>query len=174
MMRESPGWQILVGGVMLVLGLALVGEVFQDPPRPGDSPFAPPKGQENSRQWRRKPPGPKLAVGLVFAVCGAGLGLYGFRRAKHEGQLLRDGVPVTGRIVHIHREPKRSSRITYRFVDDDGGVHEGIHVSLLEGGLVEGFEEGQEVTVVYDARDPRRHVLDVDHVRRADAALRRL
>jgi hypothetical protein len=174
MTRESPGWQILMGGVMLVLGLAAATDVFRDPPRPGDGPFAPPPGQENSRQWRRPPPGPALAVGLVFTAFGAGLALYGFRRAKQQGQLLTDGVPATGRIIHIHREPKRASRITYRFVDEGGGVHEGFHISLLEGGLIEGFEVGQEVTVVYDAADPRRHVLDVDHVRRADAALRRL
>ena len=45
----------------------------------------------------------------VFPLVGWGIGLtfhylYGFRRAKHDGQLLWAGVPVTGRIVHIHRE----------------------------------------------------------------------
>lgn len=174
MTRESPGWQIFVGGVMLVLGLAIAAEVLQDAPGTDEGTLARPLRPSTARQEQPSPAGEKLAVGLVFAAFGAGLGLYGFRQAKHQGQLLMEGVPVTGRIVHIHRERKRSSRITYRFVDDNGVAREGIHVSLLEGGLVDGFEQGQEVTVVYDAKDPSRHLLDVDHVRRADAALRRL
>jgi hypothetical protein len=35
-------------------------------------------------------------------------------------------------------------------------------------------EVGQEVTVIYDPVDPRRHMLDVDNLRRADAAVRRI
>lgn len=174
MTRESPGWQVVVGGVLLILGLGLTAEVFMEPPRPGDGPFAPPPGQENSRQWRRKPRGPKLAMGLTFALSGAALCIYGFRRVMHQGDLLRNGVAVTGHILRIEREPNRSSHIIYRFMDDYGVVYDGTHVSLLEGGLLDGFEEDQEVTVVYDPQDPRRSLLDVDHVRRADAAVRRL
>ncbi|WP_164021284.1 hypothetical protein [Pyxidicoccus trucidator] len=46
--------------------------------------------------------------------------------------------------------------------------------TLFAGGPLDELQVGTDVTVVYDAADSRKHTLDVDHVRRADAALRRL
>jgi hypothetical protein len=51
--------------------------------------------------------------------------------------------------------------------------HEGVYRSPFAGGL-SGYCMGEEVTVIYDATDSRRHMLDVDNVRRAEAALRRI
>lgn len=45
---------------------------------------------------------------------------------------------------------------------------------LIEGVAVVGYLSDEEVTVVYDPQDPRKHLLDLDEVRRADARGRRL
>ncbi|XXF81088.1 hypothetical protein P2318_15390 [Myxococcaceae bacterium GXIMD 01537] len=53
-------------------------------------------------------------------------------------------------------------------------MREGIYSTLFAGGPLDEWQVGSEVTVVYDAADSNLHTLDVDHVRRADAALREL
>ncbi|WP_164002625.1 DUF3592 domain-containing protein [Pyxidicoccus caerfyrddinensis] len=175
MIRENPSVPILTGLVLLVLGVVIGGELLQDPSANDDPTVARPLRPVARAQGRQPAPSSaKLGASLVFISFGAGLSLYGFRQSKRQGLLLRDGVPVVGRVVHIHHERKRSSRLTYRFVDDQGQVREGVYATLFAGGPLDELQVGTEVTVVYDATDSRRHTLDVDHVRRADAELRRL
>jgi hypothetical protein len=175
MIRENPSVPILTGLVLVVLGLVIGGELLQDTSANEDPTVARPL-RPVARTQTRQPSSPssKLAVSLGTVLFGAGLSLYGLRQSKRQGLLLRDGVPVTGRIVHIQHARKRSSRVTYRFTDDDGQVREGVYATLFAGGPLDDWQVGTEVTVVYDAADSNRHTLDVDHVRRADAALRRL
>ena len=175
MIRENPSVPILTGLVLLVLGVVIGGELLQDTSAHEDPTVARPL-RPAARAPGRQPlsPAAKLAASLVFVSFGTGLGLYGFRQSKLQGLLLRDGVPVVGRIVDIHHARKRSSKLTYRFVDDEGQVREGVYSTLFAGGPLDELQVGTEVTVVYDAADSNRHTLDVDHVRRADAALRRL
>jgi hypothetical protein len=173
--RENPSWQLFVALGMLLMGTYIGFEALNRPSaeeeaamprplRPRSSPIG--KGRASRSQ--------QAGASLVFITCGVGLGLYGLRQLRRHGELLRDGVPVMGRIIRIQQPPKRSAEIIYRFQDDEGTVHEGIYYSVLGGGVWDSFREGQEVTVVYDPADPSKHTLDVDNVRRADAAVRRL
>jgi Protein of unknown function (DUF3592) len=175
MIRENPSVPILTGLVLLVLGLLIGGEWLQGPSTNEDPTVAKPL-RPAARTQGRQPASPasKLAMSLGCIALGAGLGLYGLRQSKRQGLLLRDGVPVTGRIVAIRHTRKRSSHVTYRFTDDNGQVREGIYATLFAEGPLDEWRVGTEVTVVYDAADSNKHTLDVDHVRRADAALRRL
>ena len=175
-MRGNPTWQFFGGLVMLVLGLIIGCEAIQDGPSENDETVARPLGPRGA--VARQSPArsrQKLWAGLVFGCLGAGLGFYGLRGLRRQGKLLRDGVPVLGRIVRIRHEHDRArdTEVTYRFQDADGVMHEGVYQSPIAGGL-EGYTEGQEVTVIYEAANSRNHMLDVDNVRRAEAAVRRI
>ncbi|MFP2904945.1 DUF3592 domain-containing protein [Pyxidicoccus sp. 3LFB2] len=175
MFRENPSVRILTGLVLLTLGLVIGGELLQGPSGSDDPTVARPLHSRTPAAHKpRASPGFKLVGFLAFTLLGAGMSLHGFRQAHRQGLLLRDGVPVTGRVIHIQHVRKRSSTLTYRFVDEAGQVREGVYSTHFAGGPLDELQVGAEVTVVYDAADSRKHTLDVDHVRRADAALRRL
>jgi hypothetical protein len=175
MFRENPSVRILTGLVLLTLGLAIGGELLQATSGSEDPAIAKPlRPRAAVTHKRRVSPAFTLVGFLAFVSVGAGLSRHGFRQSYRQGLLLRDGVPVVGRVIHIQRARKRSSTLTYRFEDDEGQVREGVYTTLFAGGPLDELQVGTDVTVVYDAADSRKHTLDVDHVRRADAALRRL
>jgi Protein of unknown function (DUF3592) len=173
--RENPSWQLFVALGLLLMGMFIGCEAIDRPSeeggvttarplRPRSSPIG--KGRASRTQ--------QAAASVVFIACGLGLGVYGVRQLRHQGELLRDGVPVIGRITRIEHTRKRSSQIIYRFQDDHGREHEGVYFAVLAGSPLDDFREGDEITVIYDPADASRHMLDVDNVRRADAVVRRL
>jgi hypothetical protein len=173
MFRENPSARLFTGLVLLIFGGVLGTELLSAPAANEDPAVAKPFPVRRAE----KPPASntsQAATSLVLIVLGAGMSLHGFHQSKRQGLLLRDGVPVVGRVVHIQHARKRSSTVTYRFVDDAGHVREGEYSTHFAGGPLDELQVGADVTVVYDAADSNRHTLDVDHVRRADAALRRL
>jgi hypothetical protein len=173
MIRESPTWPLLMGFCMMVAG-AYGGCTMLT--------RAPAEDRSGSRGLARytapsesdadsHPPVPAEIL-LLLGVFGVGLSAFGVRQVRLEGRLLRDGVPVVGHISHVRYVPEREHVVTYRFEDDSGVVHEGTFEP--DGLLHDDFEEGQEVTVLYDPQDPNLHMLDVDNVRRVDAKLRQI
>lgn len=172
--QRNPSWLGIVALGMLLMGAYIGFEALDRPSeeeealRPRPLRITTPVGK--GRATRSEQAG----ASVVLLVGGVGLGLYALRLLRSQGELLRDGVPVMGRITHIHRPPRNSAQITYRFTDDEGVVREGVYSTVIEGAIWDSYTEGQEVTVVYDPADPSNHLLDVDNVRRADAAVRRL
>jgi hypothetical protein len=163
---------------MGVLGLYLVSELLAEP-APVD-PVAIARGARPLRAYGvatpRPPRGPrplKAAVALGLCALGVGMGVHGVRQLRRQGRLLTEGIPVVGMLTDVRVERRRPTRLTYRFRDDAGVEHEGFYDSQLAG-ILEYYSVGQEVTVLYDAADPRQHMLDVDDVRRVDARVRHL
>lgn len=172
MIRQNPMVPLAMGFVLLLLGLYIGSELL------GSEPDAPaPLGRsaryESLRSKRPAPRPARAAAALVATTFGLGLGAYALRQLRRQGQLLTEGIPVVGVIARVVSE-RRASHLVYRFRDDAGVEREGTYDTLGAGDFLEHFEVGQEVTVVYDAADSSRHVLDVDHVRRADARVRLL
>lgn len=168
---------LTMGFVLLLLGLYIGSELLGSAP---EEPAATRRAalQQRPRYVSLKAQGPgsrssRAMAALVAVGAGLALGAYGLRQLRRQGQLLTEGIPVVGVIARIVTE-RRSSYLVYRFQDDAGVEREGTYDTLGAGGFLEHHEVGQEVTVVYDAADPSRHVLDVDHVRRADARVRLL
>jgi hypothetical protein len=173
--QRNPSWLGLLALGMLVMGAYIGFEALDRPSEEEEATMARPLRPTTPVGKGRASRSEQAGASLVLLAGGVGLGLYALWLLRRQGELLRDGVPVMGRITRIHRPPKRSAQITYRFKDDQGVVHEGVYSSMIEGSSVwDSFTEGQDVTVVYDPADPSRHLLDVDNVRRADAAVRRL
>ena len=173
--RENPSWQLFVALGMLLMGAYIGFEALDRPSEEEEATMARPLRPRSSPIGKgRATRSEQAGASLVLLACGAGLGLYGLRQLRRQGELLRDGVPVVGRITHIRWPPKRSAEITYRFKDDQGIVREGVYYSVLGGDFLDGYTEGQEVTVIYDPTDSSKHMLDADNVRRADAVVRRL
>jgi hypothetical protein len=117
----------------------------------------------------------KKSIGPTFFILmgpfGLGLLAFGVWQMQQQGQLLQKGVAVVGYISDMRLGGKHAF-IAYRFEDDSGVVHEGRYRPTF--GEFSEDQLGEEVTVVYDPANPRRHLLDTYEVRRADARGRRL
>ncbi len=168
---------LAMGFVLLLLSLYIGSELLGSTPEgsaPEERAALPRQPHQVSPRSRKPPPRPvRATVALVGGAIGLGLGAYGLSQLRRQGQLLTEGIPVVGVIDRIVSE-RRASHLVYRFRDDAGVQREGTYDTLGAGGFLEHYTVGQEVTVVYDAADSSRHVLDVDHVRRADARVRHL
>lgn len=177
MVRSNPLGAIVIGSVMLLMSAFGVAERLSR----GTDDEAP-VAKVGGRSLRGYGEAPKKAQGnkktrgnstvlIMLAPFGLGLLAFGVWQMKKQGRLLHEGVAVVGYLSDM-KLGGRHPYLAYRFEDDAGVVHDGrFHLTL--GWLTE-LQLGQEVTVVYDPQNPRRHLLDIDEVRRADARGRRL
>jgi hypothetical protein len=108
---------------------------------------------------------------LVLGPMGLGLVAFGLWRMRHQAKLLDEGVAVVGHLTKVVMGVEHPY-LAYRFEDDAGVVHQGI-LRLATDWLMEEYLVGQEVTVVYDPENPRKNLLDIDGLRRADVRERR-
>jgi len=156
-------------GVSMTLGMLK--------PRPlevTDTSHATDAGQVSPRPWAI-PHIPQAILALGCLGIGVGMMWHGLRNLRTNRSLLSEGVAVVGRIVRIEHKKHRNGGlfITYQFADEHGTVHKGIHRSSAFGDSTFHAEVGQDVTVLYDARQPTTHMLDVNNVRPVDAPRRR-
>jgi hypothetical protein len=107
----------------------------------------------------------------MLAPFGLGWLGFGLWQMKRQGQLLQEGVAVVGYLSDVQSGGKHPY-LAYRFEDEEGRVHDGRY--RTSSGWFSEYQVGQEVTVVYDREDPRKHLLDIDEVRRAEARGNRL
>lgn len=173
MLRGSPYWAIVVGSLLLLASAFGAVERFERAGMDSGAPEAPVTGRR-LRAYGSAASAPVKRSGLiVLAPVGLALAAFGVWGVQRQGRLLRDGIPVVGYIADIEQERNKLPCLVYRFEDEEGRRHEGYYQTGL-GQLLDDYRMGQEVTVVYDARNPRIHLLDIDEVRRAEARLRRL
>ncbi|QRK07915.1 DUF3592 domain-containing protein [Archangium violaceum] len=162
MNHKRRSWRILLGLVLCLMGV-YGGHQLID--RAEAEPLQPPSQSDT--------PSPlEVVMLLVAGLLGVGGTAYGVRQLRREGQLLREGVPVLGTLTHVTQDRESSHRILiYRFEDETGVVREGSYETSPVA-LLEDYEAGQAVTVLYDPTDPRINMVDEDHVRRAEARVR--
>lgn len=173
MLRGSPLGAIVVGLILLLASAFGAVELFERALADDGAPATHGTGR-TLRRYESAPPAPAKRSSLVLlAPIGLALTAFGVWQVQRQGRLLRDGIAVVGYISDVRVRRKELPRLFYRFEDEAGVRHEGSYGTGL-GQLLEDYRVGQEVTVVYDARNPRIHLLDIDEVRRADALARRL
>ncbi|AKQ64479.1 hypothetical protein A176_001391 [Myxococcus hansupus] len=174
--RESPAALLIVGALAAALGLSMtLGMMKPRPNQEADAPHATEAGKGSPRPWNI--PHIPLAI-LALGLLGTGVGMvwHGFRNLRTNRSLLSEGVAVVGRVVRIqHKKQRRDGGIfiTYQFADEHGTTHKGLHKVSAFGDALLHAEVGQDVTVLYDAREPTTHMLDVNDVRPVDAPRRR-
>ncbi|MFP2960994.1 DUF3592 domain-containing protein [Myxococcus sp. 1LA] len=114
---------------------------------------------------------------LALGIFGFGVALvgYGFRNLRTNRQLISEGVAVVGRVVRgPHKQPQQKGIfVIYQFEDEHGTVHKGIHGVSAFGDALLHAEAGQDVTVLYDARNPTTNMVDLNNLRPMDAPRRR-
>ena len=178
MLRSNPLTSIFVGGIMLALSAFGFFQRLSYDTASEEAPVA----KVGGRTLRGYGEAPRKAgldkkkeISPMFFILlgpfGLGLLAFGVRQLQQQGQLLQKGVAVVGYISDMRLGGKHAF-IAYRFEDDSGVVHEGRYRPTF--GEFSEDQLGQEVTVVYDPVNPRRHLLDTHEVRRADARGRRL
>lgn len=179
MRQSNPLGAIFVGSIMLAMSAFGVVERLSRETATEEAPVAkvsgrtlrgygeaPQKAQDNKKKKRGDP-----AVLIMLAPIGLGVLAFGVWQMQQQGKLLQEGIAVVGYISDMRLVGKHQF-IAYHFEDDTGAAHDGRYHPTL--GALSDYQLGQEVTVVYDPANPRRHLLDVDEVRRADARGRRL
>ena len=169
MLRQKNPLALVFMGLLLTLGGLSTGLALHE------APSGPVHARSSVRSSRGNPPlnkqQPVYRV-LVILAAAATLGgpamiVYGLVRLRRRMDLLAQGVAVIGQVTWIHTAHKRPHRIHYRFRDEAGYPHQGIHEALRALPLPKKLEVGADVTVVYDPSDPSRHALDVNDTRRA-------
>jgi hypothetical protein len=102
--------------------------------------------------------------GVVFVIIFPGIGLgmiiFPLRKRMREGSLLRDGTAVYGKLVNKEATNTEINEqtvyaLTFEFEDDRGMVQRAVAKSHRP----ERLEDDAEELILYDPRDPRRHVL---------------
>jgi len=178
MLRSTPIGAIVMGSIMLLMSAFGIVERLSRDTANDTAPVAKvssralrgygeaPKKVQSDRKTRPDP-----GVFIMLGPIGLGVLAFGVWQMKKQGKLLNEGVAVVGYISDMQLSG-RYPHLDYRFEDDAGVVHDGRY-NLTIGWLAE-YQLGQEVTVVYDPANPRKHLLDIDEVRRADARGRRL
>jgi hypothetical protein len=172
LLRSSPLWAIVIGTFALLLGAYGVVQHLNADPADDGTAMTPLRG----RSMQRSEPAPRGRLNPPVLVVGASIGLgliaFGVWQLRQQEKLLSEGVAVVGYLADVALG-KNEVGLLYRFEDDEGVVHEGqYHPGLSQ--FVTDYQVGQEVTIVYDPENPRRSLLDIDEVRRADARGRRL
>ncbi len=171
-LSENPFRMIVMGTLVLLVSAYGVVQLFETDPADDGTAMTPLRG----RSMQRPEPAPRRRLNPLVLVYGAPIGMgllaFGLWQARQQDKLLHEGVAVVGYLADVAPGENKPG-LVYRFEDDEGVVHDG---SYQPGILryVTDFQVGQEVTIVYDPKDPRRHLLDVGDVRRADARGRRL
>ena len=174
--RESPAALLIVGALVAALGMSTTLSMMKpQPTEVADTPWATTDaGKVSPKPWPI-PPIPQAILALGFLGIGVGMVWHGFRNLRTNRGLLSEGIAVVGRVVRIEHKQHRDGGvfITYQFEDEHGTVHKGIHRVSAFGDALLLAEVGQDVTVLYDARAPTTHMLDVNNVRPVDAPRRR-
>lgn len=169
MIHKRRSWRILLGLALCLMG---VYGSYQLIVRAEPEALHPPSQDESARRKLDTPSALEVVMLLVAGVLGLGVTAYGVRQLRREEQLLREGVPVVGTLTHVTQDRESSNQIlTYRFEDETGMVREGSYETSPVA-LLEDYEAGQAITVLYDPTDPRISMVDEDPVRRAEARIR--
>lgn len=174
MLRGNPFFFVVLGIAALLVGAFGVSEFLEHDANDGVAPVAQVRGRSLRGYGEASAPSrPRgnTAMLMMFGPVGLVLVVLGAWHLSRQTKLLQEGVPVVGYLSDVELGGKHPF-LAYRFEDEAGRVHDGRY-NLVFGWLAE-FQVGQEVTVVYDREDPRKHLLDIDDLRRAEARGNRL
>lgn len=173
--RDNPVTLLIAGAVVAAIGLSLTLVLLKSQPMEAtaaspvtDTGAAPPQ------PWAI-PHIPQAIFALGTFGFGVALVGHGFWNLRTDRQLISEGVVVVGRVVRgPHKPPQQKGVfVTYQFEDEHGTVHKGVHGVSAFGDALLYSEAGQDVTVLYDARNPTTNMLDLNNVRPVDAPRRR-
>jgi hypothetical protein len=173
--QKSLWAQIFVGGTWVLVGAVFcVAGVFPPSQEPDVTVSRPLRPRSAPPEEQPLDPLTRTVVGLFIAVAGTALVLSGWHRLSFQEDLLKRGIPVEGRITRIVKgDSDTESEARYSFEDRQGELREGIYRYSEPVWSDTPFTEDQEVTVVYDPDDSRKHVLDLKNPRRARNTRRR-